>query len=53
MREDTFTNTVEDAAAYEQVRGRDEYIDDRPTRAELDRDEQDDHAWWQEQVRDD
>lgn len=35
MREDTFTNTVEDAAAYEQLRGRDEWIDDRPTLAEL------------------
>lgn len=53
MREDTFTNTVEDAASYEQLRGRDEYIDDRPTRAELERDDADDHAWFQEQVRDD
>jgi hypothetical protein len=27
MREDTFTNTVADAAAYERIRGRDEAID--------------------------
>lgn len=34
-REDRVTNTVEDAALFEQQRGRDEWIDDRPTRAEL------------------
>lgn len=35
MREDTFTNTPEDAAAYERLRGMDEWIDNRPTAAEL------------------
>jgi hypothetical protein len=39
MKPDTFTNTPEDAAAYEALRGRDEWIDTRPTKAELDRDE--------------
>lgn len=34
MREDHFTNTVEDAAAYERDRGTADYIDDRPTAAE-------------------
>lgn len=35
MREDTFTRTEADAAAYERRRGHDEYIDNTPTRAEL------------------
>lgn len=35
MRPDTFTNTPEDAAAYERLRGMDEWIDNRPTAAEL------------------
>lgn len=39
LPEDTFTNTPEDAAAYESLRGRDEYIDNTPTRAELEADE--------------
>lgn len=33
--EDHFTNTVEDAASYEAWRGEQEWIDDRPTAAEL------------------
>lgn len=40
-REDQQTNTVEDAAWFEQQRGMDDCFDDRPTRAELDRDERD------------
>lgn len=35
MREDTFTNTVADAAAYEQMRGRNDDYDPRPTRDDL------------------
>lgn len=54
MRDDTFTNTEADAAAYEQLRGRDHWIDDRPTRAELEAEEADDYwrgrarheEWW-------
>jgi hypothetical protein len=42
MREDYFTNTPEDAGAYERARSADDY-DDRPTLAELDGDEAD-HA---------
>lgn len=34
MREDTFTNTVEDAEMYERRRGRDDWIDDRPSEAD-------------------
>jgi hypothetical protein len=37
-REDHFTNTPEDAAAYERARSADD-VDDRPTRAEAERDE--------------
>lgn len=51
MREDTFTNTPEDAAAYEQLRGRDAWIDDRPTRAELDEANFQDWCWWRERQR--
>ena len=43
MREDHFTNTPEDAGAYERTRSADDR-DDRPTLAELQRDEADD---WQ------
>jgi hypothetical protein len=39
-REDDHTNTVEDAAAFERWRGEAYDIDDRPTKAELDREEQ-------------
>ena len=38
MREDYFTHTEADAAAYERHRSTDDY-DDRPTLAELQRDE--------------
>jgi len=51
MKPDAFTNTPEDAAAYEAARGRAEWIDDRPTRAELEADDFDDWAWAQEQQR--
>jgi hypothetical protein len=51
MREDDFTNTPEDAAAYEALRGRAEWIDDRPTRAELEADDYDDWRWHREQQR--
>lgn len=34
-REDHHTNTEADAAAFERARGRDAWIDDRPTLAEL------------------
>ena len=37
--EDRFTNTPEDAARFEARRGQAEHVDDRPTRAELERDE--------------
>lgn len=43
MRPDTFTNTPEDAAAYERERGRERYLDDRPTRAEIEADERGDY----------
>lgn len=43
MREDHFTNTPEDAGAYEARRGQADDVDDRPTLAELERDEYD-HA---------
>lgn len=42
MREDTFTNTVADAAAYERARGLSDWIDDRPTAAELAEDDSED-----------
>ena len=40
MREDYFTNTPEDAGAYERMRSADD-SDDRPTRMEAERDEAD------------
>jgi hypothetical protein len=40
MREDRFSNTEADAAAYERHRAQDD-VDDRPTLAELQRDEGD------------
>jgi hypothetical protein len=52
MRPDTFTNTPEDAAAYERLRGLDEWIDNRPTAAELADDDFDDWCWWREQGAD-
>ena len=42
MREDYFTNTEADAAAYERHHVEPDYGDDRPTLAELQRDEADD-----------
>jgi hypothetical protein len=39
MREDRFTNTPEDAARYEARRGQADDVDDRPTLAELQRDD--------------
>lgn len=39
MKEDHFTNTPKDAAAYEQYRAGDDYEEPRPTLAELQRDE--------------
>ena len=53
MRPDTFTNTEADAAAYERLRGRDEWIDDRPSAAELAEDDywlgrERDAEWWGE-----
>ena len=45
MREDQFTNTPEDAAAYERARAADD-VDDRPTLAELERDDADCTCWW-------
>ncbi len=39
--EDCSTNTVEDAAQWEAERGWENYIDNRPTRAELDQEERD------------
>ena len=39
MKEDHFTNTPEDAAQYEACRGEADDVDDRPTLAELQRDE--------------
>lgn len=44
MREDYFTYTEADAAAFERHRAADEY-DERPTRAELARDEADEVSW--------
>jgi len=41
MREDHFTNTEADAAAYERVRSADDYEPDAPTLAEATRDEAD------------
>jgi rubrerythrin len=38
MREDRFTNTEHDAALYEERRGQADDLDDRPTRAEAERD---------------
>jgi hypothetical protein len=45
MREDQFTNTEHDAALYEARRGQDDYPDDRPTRAEAERDEAEVASW--------
>lgn len=41
MREDYFTSTPEDAAAYERARSADDPVE-RPTRLEAERDEHDD-----------
>ena len=41
MKDDRFTNTPVDAAAYEQYRAGEDYKEPRPTKAELDRDEAD------------
>jgi hypothetical protein len=38
MKPDYFTNTPEDAARYEAHRGQADDVDDRPTRAEAERD---------------
>ena len=42
MREDYFTNTPEDAARYEEMRAETDAAADRPTLAELQRDEAED-----------
>ena len=39
LPEDTWTTTEAGTAAYERLRGRDEWIDNRPTEAELEADD--------------
>lgn len=39
MREDLHTNTPEAAEEYEKARGKNSGLDDRPTRAEIEREE--------------
>lgn len=39
MSADYFTSTLEDAGAYEAMRAQDEYLDERPTLAELGEDD--------------
>jgi hypothetical protein len=52
LPEDTWTTTEDGAAAWERLRGRDAWIDNRPTEAELAEQDFDDWRWWREHTAD-